>query len=58
MERAMDTASRDDRVRRMIEDPARYFNEARDRAALEVAQEMDRERQSRGHVPKKKTTGS
>ena len=58
MERAMDTASRDDRVRRMIEDPARYFNEARDRATLEVAQEMDRERQSRGHVTKKKTTGS
>ncbi len=47
------TVSQDDRVRRIIQDPARYFAEARARATRDVKAEMERERRNEsGHARK------
>lgn len=46
------TASRDDRVRQIIEDPERYFGEARTKATRNVQEEMERERLIRAGAKK------
>jgi hypothetical protein len=37
----------DDRIERMVSDPSRYFNDARERLRAEVVEDMNRQRDKR-----------